>query len=50
VVIHLPVDRVNMMGGYDSWWDVPRPESWTKGAAKAELDGYRKKKSEQVIR
>lgn len=49
-VIHLTVDKDNLMGGYDSWWDVPRPESWTRGDQKAQLDGYRKKKSEQVIR
>jgi 3D-(3,5/4)-trihydroxycyclohexane-1,2-dione acylhydrolase (decyclizing) len=49
-VIHLTVDKENLMGGYDSWWDVPRPESWTKGEQKAQLDGYRKKKSEQVVR
>jgi 3D-(3,5/4)-trihydroxycyclohexane-1,2-dione acylhydrolase (decyclizing) len=49
-VIHLPVDKENMMGGYDSWWDVPRPESWSKGDARQQLENYRKKKSEQVIR
>lgn len=49
-VIHLPVDKENLMGGYDSWWDVPRPESWSKGEQKAQLEGYRKKKSEQIIR
>lgn len=49
-VIHLVTDKENMMGGYDSWWDVPRPESWKKGGRADELEGYRKKKNEQVIR
>ena len=49
-VIHLVVDKENMMGGYDSWWDVPRPESWARGKGKDELEGYRKKKHEQVVR
>lgn len=49
-VIHLVTDKENMMGGYDSWWDVPRPESWARTKSKDELDAYRRKKNEQVIR
>ena len=50
VVIHLRVDRDNRMGSYDTWRDVPRPENWSKGEKKTQLDGYRKLKSGQIVR
>jgi 3D-(3,5/4)-trihydroxycyclohexane-1,2-dione acylhydrolase (decyclizing) len=50
LVIHLTVDRDNMMGGYDTWWDVPRPESWAKGEGRSQLEAYRKQKAAQVVR
>lgn len=49
-VIHLRVDKENRMGGYDSWWDVPRPESWERGRSKDILAAYRKQKARQVVR
>lgn len=49
-LIHIPVDKETLMGTYEGWWDVPRPEVSKSAALKKQLKEYRAKKKKQVIR
>lgn len=49
-VIDLKVDKEDLIGGYDSWWDVPQPELDQDGQERPERAAYEREKSRQVIR
>ena len=49
-VIDLKVDKEDLMGGYESWWDVPQPELDGEGRPRPERERYLREKARQVIR
>jgi len=50
-VIHVKVEPGRKFPpGYNSWWDVPRPEVSDREEMQKQLKEYKKKKSTQVIR
>lgn len=50
-VIHVKVEPGRKFPpGYNSWWDVPRPEVSDRAELRKQLEEYRKKKATQVIR
>jgi 3D-(3,5/4)-trihydroxycyclohexane-1,2-dione acylhydrolase (decyclizing) len=49
-VIHVKVDKEDLIGGYDSWWDVPQPEFDRDGRPRPEHSEYLRNKRRQMIR
>ena len=51
IVIHVMVEPGRKFPpGYNSWWDVPRPEVSDRSEMQKQLKEYRKMKAKQVIR
>lgn len=50
VVIHLIVDKEELIGSYEGWWDVPVPQFNEEGNIPEKRIAYEKRKKEQVIR
>ena len=51
IVIHVMVEPGRRFPpGYNSWWDVPRPEVSDRSEMQKQLKEYRKMKAKQVIR
>jgi 3D-(3,5/4)-trihydroxycyclohexane-1,2-dione acylhydrolase (decyclizing) len=49
-VIHLEVDRDNLIGGYEGWWDVPQPAVDARGNPTEARKHYLAEKAKQIIR
>ena len=49
-VIHLEVDKEDLMPGYGQWWDVPQPAVDAEGNPAAARAQYLEEKAKQVIR
>ncbi|MBI4056621.1 MAG: 3D-(3,5/4)-trihydroxycyclohexane-1,2-dione acylhydrolase (decyclizing) [Elusimicrobia bacterium] len=49
-VIHLEVDRNDMIGNYGGWWDVPQPEINRKGEVTPSRLQYIEQKKRQIVR
>ncbi len=49
-VIHVEVDRDNLIGGYEGWWDVPQPAVDLHGNPTEARKLYLAEKAKQIIR